>query len=738
MNSNHKRGGAGRNSGRGGRGQKPKVRKGAQQIFKKGKEQHQEKKKFGEYQGKVSMIKDGAAFIVVPDMEDDIFVPSSRMRKALNGDTVRVVVRRRKTLTRAAEGEVVDVVERSKSPRVGVLQVSGESAWVIIESRSMPFDIRISPDAFKAAAAKYGADLANGIKVAALVTGWPRSSEQPEGEIVDVLGKPGENDTEMHAILAEYSLPYRFEPEIEDAAAKIPVNVTDEEIKDRRDFRDAPTFTIDPADAKDFDDALSVRRLKNGNWEVGVHIADVSHYVKPDSVLDHEAYSRATSVYLVDRTVPMLPEALSNNLCSLRPDEDKLTFSAVFELDDKADVKSRWFGRTVIRSNQRFNYDQAQAVIEGGDGPMKEEILQSWKLAEILRKRRFEQGAIKFDRPEMKVEVDANGKPIRVYEKVSKEANFLIEEFMLLANRSVAEFVAVKCKNPTMVYRIHENPNPEKIEILRGFSKNFGYQMGDTSDARHTASALNTLMEQAKGKPEADALQMIALRSMARARYSTDNVGHYGLAFQYYTHFTSPIRRYPDMMVHRLLAIYLDKGKSQDKDFYEGRCQWSSEREQIATQAERDSIKYKMVEFMQDKIGQVFDGEVSGVTATGMYVEIEPSKIEGMIPLRNIKTDYFIYDEKKFRLTGKSTHKVYTLGTPVRIRVVKTNLEQRILDYELVEEEGAASSEGASNRTDSSTERSRSAEGGRGASRGGRRSGSGSRRSERKPRPAKK
>jgi ribonuclease R len=384
----------------------------------------------------------------------------------------------------------------------------------------------------------------------------------------------------------------------------------------------------------------------------------------------------------------MLPEVLSNNLCSLRPNEEKLTFSAVFELDDNASVKNRWFGRTIISSDQRFNYDEAQAIIEGGEGPLKEEILHAWKLAEILRKRRFEHGAIKFDRPEMKVIVDDKGKPVNVYEKVSKEANFLVEEFMLLANRSVAEFVSLHCgiKNPTMVYRIHEDPNPEKVETLRVFSKSFGYKMGDTSDAKHTANSLNALMAQAKGKPEEDALQMIALRSMARARYSTDNVGHYGLAFPYYTHFTSPIRRYPDMMVHRLLAIYLDNGKSQDKNFYEERCKWSSEKEQIATEAERDSVKYKMVEFMQDKIGMVYDGTVSGVTATGIYVEIEPTKIEGMIPLREIKSDYFIYDEKKFSLTGKSTHKVYTLGTPVRIRVAKTNLEQKILDYELVEE----------------------------------------------------
>jgi ribonuclease R len=687
--NNRNRRGASKDSGSNRQGNRPKVKKNAQQIVKRGKEQYQEKKKFAELVGKVSMIKDGAAFIVIPDQQDDIFVPSSQMRKALDGDTVKVVVRRRRTLTRAAEGEVVDIIERCKNPHVGILQISGGNAWVIIESRSMPFDIRIPEDSLKAAEAKFTDPRpANGLKVAALVTEWPRNSEMPLGVITDVLGLPGENNTEMHAILAEYTLPYRFEPEVEAAAAKIPVKITDAEVKNRRDFRDAPTFTIDPADAKDFDDALSVRRLKNGNWEIGVHIADVSHYVKPDSMLDHEAYERATSVYLVDRTIPMLPEVLSNNLCSLRPNEEKLTFSAVFELDDNAKVLGKWFGRTIISSDQRFNYDQAQAIIEGGDGPMKNEILAAWHLAEILRKRRFENGAILFDRPEMKVEVDENGKPINVYEKVSKEANFLVEEFMLLANRSVAEFVALKCgiKNPTMVYRIHEDPNPDKLETLRTFSKTFGYRMGEIGNRKQTSETLNALMEQAKGKPEEDALQMIALRSMARARYSTDNVGHYGLAFQYYTHFTSPIRRYPDMMVHRLLALYLEHAPSQNKDFYEERCKWSSEKEQIATQAERDSVKYKEVEFMQDKVGQIYDGFVSGVTATGMFVEIEPTKIEGMIPLREIKSDYFIYDEKKFKLTGKSTHKVFTLGTPVRVRVAKTNLEQKILDFQLVEE----------------------------------------------------
>ncbi|MBQ3976100.1 MAG: VacB/RNase II family 3'-5' exoribonuclease, partial [Bacteroidales bacterium] len=450
--------------------------------------------------------------------------------------------------------------------------------------------------------------------------------------------------------------------------------------------------TIDPADAKDFDDALSYKPLDNGLIEVGVHIADVSYYVKPDTLIDKEAQARGTSVYLVDRTVPMLPEMLSNNLCSLRPGEDKLTFSAVFEMTPKGKVVNRWFGRTIICSDHRLDYDQAQVIIEKAASPSedyKPEMLDTaistlWGIAKILREKRFKLGAISFERPEMKVEVDATGKPLRVYQKISKEANWLIEEFMLLANRSVAEFVAAKGK--TMVYRIHAEPNEQKIMDLKAFAKNFGYKMGDISNPKAVAGSLNELLDKAKGTPEHDALELLSLRAMSKAIYSTENIGHYGLAFPCYTHFTSPIRRYPDTMVHRLLGLYLDDAKNQNQEYYEKQCKHASEREALAADAERASVKYKLVEFMMDKIGQEFDGTVSGITEWGMYVEIAPTKIEGMVPLREIRSDFFEFDEKRYRLVGKRTHKVFLLGDPVRIRVKDANLEQKLLDYELVEE----------------------------------------------------
>lgn len=650
---------------------------------------------FPQCTGTVQMTREGFIFVIVDGEEDDVFVKASKTRHALNGDKVRVAVTREKgkDSDKRREGEVLEILERSSKPFVGILHTVGAQAWVLMQSRSMPYDISVDAEE----ASRLGAQ--SGMKVAAVVDKWERKEPCPSGHITDVLGEPGKNDTEMHAILAEFNLPYRFEPEVENAADSISEKITTEDLKGRKDFRGVLTFTIDPKDAKDFDDALSFRKLDNGNYEVGVHIADVSHYVKPGSPVDKEARDRGTSVYLVDRTVPMLPEKLCNKLCSLRPYEEKLTFSAVFELSPRADVKSRWIGRTVICSDHRFTYDEAQEYIEAEGNPSGDPLVEAVRtlndLALKLKAKSRRAGAIDFDRPEMKVEVDEDGRPINVYEKVSKEANWLVEQFMLLANRTVAEFVAtdgkmnglVRKNAKTFVYRIHGEPNELKLEGLLTFAKGFGYKIDkDTPlSGRGAAKSLSALLDSAKGKPEHDAMENLALRAMAKACYSTDNIGHYGLAYKFYTHFTSPIRRYPDLMVHRLLALYLAGGESQKKDYYETECKYASEREMIAADAERTSVKYKLVEFMQDKVGMEFEGTVSGVTEWGMYVEIEPTKIEGMVPLREIKSDFFFYDEPRYRLVGKRTRKVYRLGDKVTIKVKNANLEQRLLDYELVE-----------------------------------------------------
>ena len=691
--------------------------------------QRKEKKFYPEFTGRVQMTREGFVFVILDEASgDDIFVRAAKTRGALHGDTVRVVLTKEKTEKQRREGQITEILQRSVRPFVGILHVVGSQAWVLMQSRTMPYDIEVSA----ADAARLGA--VSGMKVAAVVDSWPKGSMIPAGHIVDVLGAPGENDTEMHAILAEFALPYRFEPEVEKAAESIPEDINDKEIACRRDFRDILTFTIDPEDAKDFDDALSFRILDNGNYEVGVHIADVTHYVKPGSVLDEEARNRSTSVYLVDRTVPMLPEKLSNKLCSLRPNEPKLTFSAVFELTAQAKVVSQWFGRTIINSDYRFAYETAQQIIDAGDkaletelrggtdgknlqtadgaaigqgitdgmiipDALKQAMLTLYGLASELRKKRFAAGAISFERPEMKVETDEKGRPVRIYQKISKEANWLIEEFMLLANRSVAEFVATGCKGApgcppkgkreakTFVYRIHDEPNHEKLEDLRTFAGNFGYSMGPANNGKEISRSLNKLFAKAKDTPEFNAIETLSLRAMAKAKYSTDNIGHYGLAFKYYTHFTSPIRRYPDMMVHRLLAAYLSGAESQKKDFYESLCKYSSERESVAAEAERSSIKYKLVEYMQDKVGYEFEGHISGLTEWGMYVEIEPEKIEGMVALRDVRSDFFEFDASQYRIVGRSTGKVYRLGDPVKIKVKKTNLDQKLLDYELLEPE---------------------------------------------------
>ena len=642
------------------------------------------------------MTREGFAFVRVEGEDEDIFVPASKTRGALNGDLVRVSVTKEKapatkksksTKEGRREGCVVDVLERSEKPFIGIFHSSGKGAWVLMQSRVMPYDIEVDPEQAKKAGAE------KGWKVSVRVEHWNKGESLPFGKIIDVLGAPGENETEMHSILAEFGLPYRFEPELEKAAEKISDKIKVKDIKERRDFRDTFTFTIDPEDAKDFDDALSFKPLENGNFEVGVHIADVSHYVTPGSDIDREARDRGTSVYLADRTVPMLPEKLCNRLCSLRPNEEKLCFSAVLEITPRAAIRKKWFGRTVIKSNFRLTYEQAQDIIEGiaenPDTELQTAITVLNKLAGILKGKRRKAGAIDFSRPEMKVLCDETGRPIDVYQKISKEANWLIEEFMLLANRSVAEFVAATGK--TFVYRVHDVPNPEKLESLRHFAKSLGYKMNGELEGKKAAGAISDLLDKATGKPEAAAFKDIALRSMAKAKYSTENIGHYGLAFADYTHFTSPIRRYPDLMVHRLLALYLDNAKSQDREFYESECKYASGREALASEAERTSVKYKVVEFMQDKVGQEFVGHISGLTEWGMYVEIEPTHIEGMVALRSIKSDFFEFDEKLYRIKGRRTRKVYRLGDEVRIRVSNTNLEQRLLDYELVEERRKAS-----------------------------------------------
>lgn len=674
------------------------------------------KKTYPEVTGKVQMTREGFIYVIIEGEEDDVFVRAGKTKGSLNGDIVRVSVTKEKTELRHREGEIIEIVERSRKPFVGILHIVGQQAWVLMQSRFMPYDISVElPEDGTAQ---------SGMKVAVIVDHWERHEPNPHGIITDILGKPGENDTEMHAILAEYALPYRFEPEVENAADSISEEITKKDLKERSDFRDTLTFTIDPADAKDFDDALSFKKLPDGNYQIGVHIADVSHYVRPGDIIDKEAQARGTSVYLVDRTVPMLPEKLSNKLCSLRPNEDKLAFSAIFEITPQGKIMQSRFCKTVINSDYRFAYETAQQVIDNGqkslemelrggtDGrqkasdsamgkgayegciiprKLKEAILILWNIASVLRKKRFNSGAINFERPEMKVEVDEKGRPVKVYQKITKEANWLVEEFMLLANRSVAEFIATSGKGgkadknaKTFIYRVHDEPNSEKIHGLSEFAGNFGYKMGAIGTGKEIAKSLNELLSNAKDTPELAAIEILALRSMAKACYSTDNIGHYGLAFKYYTHFTSPIRRYPDTMVHRLLAMYLNNVSSQSKEYYSEQCKYASEREVIAANAERDSIKYKLVEYMQDKIGGEFEGHISGLTDWGMYVEIEPTKIEGMIALRDIRTDFFEFDADHYKITGKRTGKTYRLGDAVKIKVKSANLEQKLLDYELV------------------------------------------------------
>ncbi|MDR0660002.1 MAG: ribonuclease R [Prevotellaceae bacterium] len=629
--------------------------------------------------GVVDMTTQGFAYIESDECEEDIFVSQHNLNHALHGDTVKVNLYHKKR--GRPEGEVVEIVERSKQTFVGRMEMNGRFGFLIPDSRQMPYDIFIPADALNGAK--------NGEKVVGRITDWAKNMKSPVGEIVDVLGTPGDNNVEMHAILAEFELPYKFPEELNRVAEKISDRITTEDYTERRDFREVTTFTIDPRDAKDFDDALSIRQLNENTWEVGVHIADVTHYVKPDSEIDKEGSQRATSVYLVDRTVPMLPERLSNYICSLRPNEEKLCFSAVFEMDDKAAITKQWIGRTVILSKHRFTYEEAQEIIEAGNGDFKDEILALNSLAQKLRAKRFASGSVNFEREEPRFEIDENGKPLSVYFKEFKESNQLIEEFMLLANKKVAEFVGKTAGNKkakTFVYRIHEKPNEDKFNSFRQFITKFGYKLAPKKE-KDISKELNKLLKEVRGKPEANLIETLAVRSMAKARYSTDNIGHYGLAFPYYTHFTSPIRRYPDMMAHRLLERYLKEGKSADKEYYEQQCKHSSAMEIKAAEAERASIKYKMVEFMQDKIGQEFDGVISGVTEWGIYVELSDTIIEGMVSVREMKDDYYYFDEEEYSMVGRSSHKRYTLGDKVRIKVLRANMERKQLDFSVVVED---------------------------------------------------
>lgn len=641
--------------------------------------------------GTVDITGRGNAYIIVEGMDEDVFVPFNKLRKAFHKDEVEVYIFPRRK-GKKLEGEITRIISRHKTSFVGLVDMQKDFAFV------RPSDFRMYTDIFipknKLSTAQ------DGEKVIVEINEWPESADSPIGTIVQVLGMPGEHDTEIHSILAEYGLPYEFPIEVDTFANNLDTLISEEEVAKRRDMRETLTFTIDPKDAKDFDDALSFKILDNGNYEMGIHIADVSHYLVPDTILDDEAYNRATSVYLVDRVVPMLPEILSNNACSLRPNEEKYTFSAIFEMNDRAEIKNQWFGRTVIRSDERFSYEEAQHIIETGKGDIgedisireaayqvKEEIVAATltmdRLAKILRSERMKQGAISFDKVEVRFNLNENNEPVGVYFKESKDANKLIEEFMLLANRRVAEFIGKQKPEKTFVYRVHDDPDEDKLMALNGIIGRFGHNI-DFKNKKSISRSLNQLLEDVKGRKEQNLVDTLAIRSMSKAIYTVDNIGHYGLAFDYYTHFTSPIRRYPDIMVHRLLQHYLDGGNSPKSEVYEDKCKHSSDMESLAANAERDSIKYMQIKFMEDHKDNEFVGVISGVTEWGLYVEIIENKCEGMVRIRDIKDDYYIFDEKQYAIVGERSNNMYQLGDEVIVMVKNTDLVKRHLDFSLL------------------------------------------------------
>ena len=655
------------------------------------------KPKHAYMEGVIDITSGGAAYILSESNEDDIYIAPRNVKNALNGDRVKIYLYARHKNKRL-EGEVADIITRAKTEFAGTVQLSDKYAFVVPDSSKMLVDIFIPQHLVNNAQ--------HGQKVIAEISDWPKGTKNPIGKITKLLGWPGENDVEMNSILSEYGFPLSFPRRVEEESQVIPENIPDEEIKKRRDFRKTPTFTIDPADAKDFDDALSIIKLENGNWEIGVHIADVSYYVKPATQLDKEAYYRATSVYLVDRVIPMLPEKLSNGVCSLRPNEDKLCFSSVFEIDMNANVLNQWFGRTIIHSDNRFSYEQAQEVIEAGMGIMADEILIMNTLAKKLRSERFKKGAIAFEKVEVRFQLDENGKPLGVYLKESKDSNKLIEEFMLLTNRSVAEFIGrkhdivsegkikkqeqeatIRVEKKPFVYRVHDAPVTERLESFAAFAGKWGYKLKIGND-REIASSLNGLMKELHGRKEQNVLEQLAVRTMSKAIYTTENIGHYGLAFDFYTHFTSPIRRYPDILVHRLLDFYLSGKSGVDQDLLEEQCKHSTQMEIKASEAERASIKYKQVEFLQDKIGQIFDGLISGVTEWGLYVEIIENKCEGMIRLRDLADDFYEFDDSNYCVIGARTKRKYTLGDSVRVEVMRCDLLRKQIDFRIVNDVG--------------------------------------------------